>query len=151
MANNPLTPIKRIAKSVIPNSTRDYLRNKYSNLKFQWSRYLNRPNLYGLNTSERSGTIYLADTHLTFDERQILFSLVRGLKPNRVVEIGSFHGGSASIICAALEDNNKGIIIGIDPVPAISTPKKRFFDRFQLIKAASPEGISLAREMAGGT
>ena len=151
MTTKLLTPIKTILRAIIPKNTRNTIKHQFSILKFQLSQYINRPNLYNLASQERNGVLYLADTHLTFDERQILFSLIRGLRPERVLEIGSFHGGSASIICAAMEDNKKGKIIGIDPVPAITTPSKRFFGRFKLIEAASPDGLSIAREQAGGT
>lgn len=158
MVQKLLTFVKVSIRTIIPRNAYTTLRDAYTTLrerittwKFRCVTYMKRPNLYTLKSTERSGVLYLADTHLTFDERQILFALIRGIRPERVLEIGSFHGGSASIICAAMEDNGKGKLIGIDPEPAISTPQQRFFGRFELIEGISPTAITIAREHAGGS
>jgi predicted O-methyltransferase YrrM len=96
------------------------------------------------------GVVYTANTHLTIDERLLLYALVRGMRPQRVLEIGTLHGGSASIIASAMEDVGVGRVIGLDPVRAITTPRRRFHGRFEIIEKASPEGIADASVAAGG-
>jgi len=98
----------------------------------------------------RGSMIYRVQTHLSEPERLLLFGLVRGLRPGRVLEIGTFHGASAAIIAAALEDNGAGTIVGVDPLNAIEYPKRYYFGRFTLVNAPSPDGLDRARELAGG-
>jgi predicted O-methyltransferase YrrM len=47
-------------------------------------------------------------------EGKILYALIRALKPAHVVEIGSFHGCSATHICEALLKNGKGKLTSVD-------------------------------------
>ena len=47
-------------------------------------------------------------------EGQILYALVRHLKPDKVVEIGGWAGASASHLAAAVKANGKGHIYSID-------------------------------------
>lgn len=48
------------------------------------------------------------------EEQLFLFSFIYGLKPNKVLEIGTFCGGSATIIVLAMDVNNKGHLDCID-------------------------------------
>jgi len=98
----------------------------------------------------RSSVVYRVQTHLSEPERLLLFGLVRGLRPARVLEIGTFHGASAAIIAAALEDNGAGTLVGVDPMNAVEYPKRFYFGRFTLVNAPSPDGLDRAREIAGG-
>src|SRR5882724_4224219 len=68
-----------------------------------------RPNLFSLASNERIGIVYMARTHLSTAERLLLYTMVRGLRPERVLEIGSAYGGSASIMACAMEDNGAGL------------------------------------------
>lgn len=113
--------------------------------------WLARPNLYRPDTRERVGVVYTASTHLSIPERLFLYSLVRGTRPDRVLEIGSAFGGSASIMAAALEDNGRGVIVGVDPLRRLDPGDKAFHGRFRLVESAAPEGFGPAREQAGGT
>jgi hypothetical protein len=47
--------------------------------------------------------------------RALLFTLVRNLRPDHVVEIGTFKGGTSEAICLALEANNCGTLHTVGP------------------------------------
>jgi adhesin HecA-like repeat protein len=47
-------------------------------------------------------------------EGQCLYALVRALKPQRVLELGTWHGASATHLLQALEDNGSGVLECID-------------------------------------
>lgn len=47
-------------------------------------------------------------------EGQVLYALVRALKPKRVAEIGAWHGCSASHLAAAVKRNGKGEVVSVD-------------------------------------
>jgi hypothetical protein len=49
-------------------------------------------------------------------EGQMLYALVRYLKPQTIVEIGSFHGCSTAHMALALKANGKGKIVAVDDV-----------------------------------
>lgn len=112
--------------------------------------WLERPSLYRLSTRERVGVVFTARTHLSVPERLFLYSLIRGTRPDRVLEIGSALGGSGSIMASALEDNGNGIIVGVDPLRRLDPDEKVFHGRFVLIESSAPEGFDKARECAGG-
>jgi predicted O-methyltransferase YrrM len=91
-----------------------------------------------------------APTEMSEDERLFLYALVRGTKPERVLEIGTSRGGSAAVFAAALEANGKGIVVGIDPLPRIEVPDEQFHGRFHLVTGESPGAVAEALEIAGG-
>lgn len=108
-----------------------------------------RPNVFRLGSSERVGIIYNNPSEMSIPERMFLYALVRGIRPKRVLEIGSRHGGSASIIAAAMMDINPAEstkIVGVDPGPEITVPDRKFFGKFKLVIQPSPEGITDARK-----
>ena len=47
-------------------------------------------------------------------EGQVLYALVRALKPSRVVELGTWYGCSATHLLLALAVNDSGILIAVD-------------------------------------
>jgi predicted O-methyltransferase YrrM len=47
-------------------------------------------------------------------EGQILYALIRALKPDSVLELGTYHGCSATHILAALKANGKGTLVCVD-------------------------------------
>ena len=58
------------------------------------------------------------NAYLAMRERVFLYSIVYSLAPQRVLEIGTFKGGSAFIISGALDDLAlNGKLITIDPYP----------------------------------
>jgi predicted O-methyltransferase YrrM len=126
---------------------RESLNTKRNVLKRWW----NRPYVYSTGTAGRIGAAFRFDTHLSSDERIMLYALVRGLRPERVLEIGTHQGASASIIAAALEDNGRGRIVGLDPHPNVTVPPRHFYNRFELVREPSPQGITEASKRAGGT
>ena len=57
---------------------------------------------------------------LAVRERLLLYALVFALAPDRVLEIGTFKGGSARIVSAALNDLGRGgRLVTIDPFPEL--------------------------------
>lgn len=146
--------MKEIIKRSLPESTWRNLQNQKENLRQLYSKIrnlLNRPNIYNMSTKERMGMIFNVDTHMSIDERFLLYSIIRGLQPINVLEIGVLKGATAAIISAAMEDNGQGRIVGIDPYPDITYPEKLFFERFKMVEMASPEGIKKASEIAGAS
>ncbi len=111
---------------------------------------LRRPNLYDVRTDDRVGVVFSAPSEMTVTERLFLYATVRGLRPERVLEIGSRHGGSASIMAAAMEDVGRGKIVGVDPRAEIRVAPWKFYNRFELVPKPSPEAIPEARSIAGG-
>jgi predicted O-methyltransferase YrrM len=111
---------------------------------------LTRPDLYDLRTLHRVGVVYTAPSDMQLEERFCLYSLIRGFRPERALEIGVFHGGSGCIIANAMEDNGKGIAVGIDPQPKIQVRARALHGRYRLLVKPSPEGLPEARELAGG-
>ena len=108
-----------------------------------------RPDVFNWKTAERVGVIYSAPSEMTIAERLFIYTLARGLRPAVALEIGTNHGGSAQIICSAMEDAGRGKLFGIDPFPRITVPEKKFFGRFTLIEAMSPDAIAEAGRQAG--
>lgn len=144
--------MKAIIKRSLPESAWRNLRKRRENFRQLFSKYrhlLNRPNIYNMSTRERVGVIFKVDTHLSIDERFLLYSVVRGLRPKKILEIGVLHGATAVIICSALEDVGHGILVGLDPSPNIAYQNKLFFGRFKMVDMASPEGVEKASEIAG--
>jgi len=50
-------------------------------------------------------------------EGQVLYALVRALKPEHIIEIGTWRGCSATHILAAMDMNHKGKLTSVDPDP----------------------------------
>lgn len=85
-------------------------------------------------------------------ERLLLFSLVRALRPSRLLEIGTHKGGSAMIIVAALDDIGAGSLVCIDPTPLVSEENwGRIAHRATLLTGSSPEVLEEALAVAGGS
>jgi hypothetical protein len=83
-------------------------------------------------------------------ERLFLYSLLRGLRPMRALEIGFFKGGSAMIFARALHENGTGRAVGIDPFPQADVAKLPLLDRYQLLVGRSPALIAEASQTLGG-
>ena len=84
-------------------------------------------------------------------DRIMLYALVRGLRPQRAIEIGVRWGGSARIITAAMEDNGIGRLVGLDPHPeAFRGQPKQLYGRYKLVSGYSPDDTKVAvREVDG--
>ena len=84
-------------------------------------------------------------------EKVMLHALVRGLRPRRVLEIGTHRGGSTLIICAALDEIGAGVIACIDPNPVVEPHDwERMAHRATMIIGSSPDAIQEASEIARG-
>ena len=95
--------------------------------------------------------IFDAPAEQLIHERLVIYSLVFALRPQRILEIGTHWGGTATIMKAALDDFGNGKIICVDPNPLI-TPKllEELSPRIRIIKGFSPAVLPKAVEMAGG-
>ncbi len=99
---------------------------------------------------ERVGIVFSAPSDMPIEDRLFLYSIVRAYKPNKAMEIGVRWGGSALIITSAMEDNKRGILVGIDPTPHVEKGKKVFYGRFKLLEKSSPDAIPEAVDILGG-
>lgn len=99
-----------------------------------------------LQVPGRLNVIVEAPTQMSLVERAVLYVLVRGTRPGRVLEVGTFDGGSALIIASALEDNGYGELFTIDPNPHVSLDTNLFHGRVHFITGESPDAIGRLRE-----
>ncbi|MDM8531587.1 CmcI family methyltransferase [Anaerolineales bacterium HSG25] len=91
--------------------------------------------------------IHTAPIWMTMPERVVLYSLIYGLKPRYVMEIGTFKGGSATIICGAMDDNGFGELICVDPKPAIADGTwQEVSHRATLFQGMSPDILAEAAQ-----
>lgn len=120
--------------SMIKNELTYWLKNNFK-----------RPNLYNLKSKERIGVIYHEPSDMCFTDRIMLYGLIRGLRPQRAMEIGVRWGGSARIISAAMEDNGIGKLVGLDPAPEAFRAKTRdLHGRYSLVRGYSPDDTKVA-------
>jgi predicted O-methyltransferase YrrM len=129
------------------------IRRTATEFRIRFKNAFRKPRLYQSSTPERLGAIYCEPTDMCTADRVMLYALVRGLRPERVLEIGVRWGGGARIIAAALEDAaGAGRAIGIDPVTkAFRCGQRELFGRYELFQGYSPEAISQAVAQLGGT
>jgi hypothetical protein len=113
-------------------------------------RWLTGPRLYEMSSRERVGVVYLVDSPMCVPNRLLLYSLVRTLRPAHMLEVGTFHGGTAAIIASAMQDNGTGVLVTMDPAPRIVAPERWFHGRVRVVREASPEGLPAARKEIGG-
>lgn len=89
--------------------------------------------------------------HLTRGERLLIFTLAFTLRPQRYLEIGTFRGGSALLVNAALQAADcAGTLICIDPNPQIAPEHWALLaPRARLLAASSPAILPEAARLAG--
>jgi cephalosporin hydroxylase len=98
----------------------------------------------------RMGTLLQAPALLLWPERLLLYALVTALRPARCLEIGTRLGGSAEIICSALEDVGTGRLVCIDPRAEVAAARWQALEpRATLIRRPSPGSLCEARRTAG--
>ena len=86
---------------------------------------------------------------LTYSDRLTLFALIVGLQPDCVLEIGTWQGGSATVIVNAMDSIQKCRLICLDPTPNMSHDHwKTIEHRATLVRAPSPYSIEEAFEAA---
>jgi hypothetical protein len=107
--------------------------------------------------SPRMPQLLAAPALLLLPERLLLYALVRGVRPRRTLEIGTRFGGSAVIICAALDDLQQespdydGRLICVDAAPEIPAALwTTIVHRTSVVRGHSPAVIPEARAMAAG-
>jgi predicted O-methyltransferase YrrM len=104
-----------------------------------------RPRLYDLKTSERIGVIYHYPSDMCESDRIMLYALVRGLRPKCALEIGARWGGSAKIISNAMEDNQFGQVVSLEPeTDAFRVKENDLHDRHTLVRGYSPQDTPVA-------
>jgi predicted O-methyltransferase YrrM len=97
------------------------------------------------------------------EESLLLYTLVRSLRPRRVLEIGTLYGASAGIIVRAMDEVAsakdkdpaeieavEGRLICVDPEPKIKINWDRIAHRATLLRGFSPAAVPKAYELAGG-
>jgi predicted O-methyltransferase YrrM len=100
---------------------------------------------------QRFHAVFSAPVLMTMHERVLLYGLVAGLQPERILEIGTFRGGSTLIMCAALDDLDRGRIVCVDPEPRVADDDwDAVSHRASLVAAPSPDALGRAAELAGG-
>ena len=88
---------------------------------------------------------------MTWPERVALYALVFGMRPERLLEIGTNMGGSAMVIAAAMTDAGIGRMICVDPAPVVASEHRaRIAPRGEMLVGGSPEARPEAARMAGG-
>jgi predicted O-methyltransferase YrrM len=119
--------------------------------RYWFDNTLKKPNVYALGSSERIGIIYNQPSDMCVTDRVMLYALVRGLRPQRALEIGARWGGSARTITAAMEENGVGQLVGLDPeTEAFRAKPKHLFGRYKLVRGFSPQDTPTAvRELDG--
>src|SRR3954447_12494671 len=71
--------------------------------------------------AQRFHVVHTTPAWMSMHERVLLYGLVAGLQPSRIIEIGTFKGGSTLIMCAALDDlDSTGRIVCVDPEPRVA-------------------------------
>jgi predicted O-methyltransferase YrrM/SAM-dependent methyltransferase len=99
----------------------------------------------------RFGIIYTTPAHMTGSERVLLYGFTFGLRPARTLEIGTFRGGSALVICAALDDIGSGALVCVDPAPQVAPEHwAQISHRATLFAEPSPDVLPRAMDAAGG-
>ncbi|HID53187.1 MAG TPA: class I SAM-dependent methyltransferase [Anaerolineae bacterium] len=85
-------------------------------------------------------------------ERLLIYTLTFTLRPSRYLEIGTFQGGSALVVNAAMDAlGSDGRIICVDPEPRIAPENwQKIERRASLITGYSPEALPQAVDVAGG-
>jgi predicted O-methyltransferase YrrM len=99
----------------------------------------------------RMQMILAAPALLLLPERLLLYAFVRGVRPQRALEIGTRFGGSAAIICAALDDVQAGSLLCLDGAADVPADLwASIHHRATLVRGHSPAALASASEAAGG-
>lgn len=104
-----------------------------------------------MDLPSRFPVVHGTQSWMTMPERVLLYAVVAGLKPQHTLEIGTFLGGSALIIAAALDDVDAGDLWCVDPEPRVEEADwARIAHRATMVAAPSPQALTDARAQAGG-
>jgi predicted O-methyltransferase YrrM len=110
---------------------------------------MNLIDVTGLSTEidrDALNVISWAPAWMTRAERLLLFALIFGLRPRYYLEIGTFQGGSALIVAAAMDaSGTQGKMVCVDPEPRIAPENlKRIEHRAIILRGRSPEILAKA-------
>ncbi|MEJ2212265.1 MAG: class I SAM-dependent methyltransferase [Anaerolineae bacterium] len=96
--------------------------------------------------------IETAPVWMTRAERLLLYTLAFCLRPRRYLEIGTYQGGSALLVCSALQSlGSEGRIYCVEPRPAIAPEHWRLLEeRTTLVEDYSPGVLPEVVRLAGG-
>ena len=96
--------------------------------------------------------VQLAPAWMTRSERLMLFALAFSLRPKRYLEIGTFQGGSALLVCSALDALEcDGKMYLVDPAPQIAPEHwDKIKHRAKLYRGRSPDILQTVAAEAGG-
>lgn len=91
----------------------------------------------------RFSDIYDAPAWMSLSERVVLYSTVFGLRPRNTLEVGTFRGGAAMIIVAALDDIGAGELVSVDSSPEVAPETwSRIAHRTTLHRGSPPEVLA---------
>jgi predicted O-methyltransferase YrrM len=92
-----------------------------------------------------------APASMRLAERLMIYALVVGLEPGRVLEIGTARGGTAWIIVQAMNHVGHGRLVCVDPDPLWDDElQPGLSERAVLVRGRSPEAIPECAQVAGG-
>jgi glycosyltransferase involved in cell wall biosynthesis/predicted O-methyltransferase YrrM len=94
--------------------------------------------------------VYNSPAQMRMPERVALYSMIFGIQPRNCLEIGTARGGSASIICGAMDDLGFGRLSCVDPAPQVDPALwAQINHRCQMFVGTSPGILPEALESAG--
>ncbi len=96
--------------------------------------------------------IHSAPVWMSRAERLLLYTLIFTLRPSRYLEIGTFKGGSALVVNAALDAlNSQTPLICVDPKWNVASEDwQKIEHRATFVEGYSPDILPKAEEAAGG-
>jgi len=140
-----------VGEQALDENLRRKLRKVRDELLWLYQNTLGRPRVYSLASQERIGSVYRRPSDMCEPDKIMVYALVRGLRPERALEIGVRWGGSGRIIANAMEDNGTGKIVGLDPDTEPFRPRpSELHGRYQLVKGFSPQDVPTAAAALGG-
>jgi predicted O-methyltransferase YrrM len=100
---------------------------------------------------QQLGVLATAPVSMLPSERLLLYALVYGARPQRYLEVGTLYGGSAAIVCAALDTLELTTRMAlVDPEPRVDAQLLAHLERrATLVRGYSPAAIKDAA--AGGS
>lgn len=101
---------------------------------------------------QQFGVLGTAPVSMLPSERLLLYTLVFGMRPQRYLEVGTLFGGSAAIVCAALDALGLATrMVLVDPEPRVDDALLTHLQRrATLVQGYSPEALKDAVKVAGG-
>lgn len=95
------------------------------------------------------GDVLSVPSKMRLHERLLMYSLVAGLEPARMLEIGTDQGGTARIIVEAMRYVGHGKLVCVDPAP-VWNDDLHLTGNATLIVGSSPQALPECYQAAGG-